>query len=123
MNTWIAAGALSGGISVICGAFGAHALADRLEPKALAIWQTAAQYQLTHSIALIAFALWATQAAPEFTDSRWPGYAFAGGIFIFSGTLYTLALTDIRWLGAITPIGGVLLISGWLGWAYQAWAK
>ena len=105
-------GAISGFISVGAGAFGAHGLRGRLDPTALAVFETAARYQMYHAFALFA-AAWAA--------SRWPGpwapragWLFVTGTLIFSGTLYTLALTGIRWLGAITPLGGAAFLAGWI---------
>jgi uncharacterized membrane protein YgdD (TMEM256/DUF423 family) len=93
-----------GFLAVAMGAFGAHMLKSVLEANDTAsIWQTAVFYHLTHSIA----GLWVAGKSP-LVFSLW-----TSGILIFSGTLYVLAITNIRWLGAITPIGGLLLIAGW----------
>lgn len=112
-------GAASGALSVAAGAFGAHALKVRLAPELLAIFDTAARYQALHALALLA-AAWAC--------TRWPGRAagvagwcFVLGTVLFSGSLYALALSGVRALGAITPAGGVLLIAGWLALALAAW--
>ena len=108
-------GALSALISVAAGAFGAHALRDRLPPDMLSVFETAARYQMYHALGLLAVA-W---AAP-----RWPGPAgaagwlFVTGTVLFCGSLYALVLTGQRWLGAITPLGGFAFI---LGWAALAW--
>ncbi len=94
-----------GFLAVALGAFGAHGLKDLLAHNATAaIWETAVLYHLTHSIA----ALWAADR------HRLVAWLWLGGITVFSGSLYILALSNIRWLGAITPIGGVLLLAGWL---------
>lgn len=101
-----------GGISVILGAFASHALKDRLSDKALAIWETGTKYQMYHALALIAIAL----LIARFPNSRLfvvAGYAFISGVVIFSGSLYALSLSGVKWLGAITPLGGVALIIGW----------
>ena len=105
-------GAISAFVSVGAGAFGAHGLRGRLDPSALAIFETAARYQMYHALALFAVA-WAV--------SRWPGpwaplagWIFVVGPLIFSGSLYALALTGVRWLGAITPLGGVAFLAGWI---------
>lgn len=110
------AGAKLALLAVALGAFGAHALRARLSPEDLAIFETGVRYQMYHALALFAVA-WAA--------SRWPGTAvnaagwmFIVGVLIFSGSLYALVLTDTRWLGAITPVGGVALI---LGWGLLAW--
>ncbi len=108
-------GALSGFIAVACGAFGAHALKARLTPEQLQIWETAARYQIYHALALVAVGLLASQ-----TPSPWAaraGWAFVLGTLLFSGSLYALALSGIRGLGAITPLGGVAFLAGWLMFA------
>lgn len=101
-------GALLGGLAVIAGAFGAHALRERLDAEQLEWWATAAQYQLVHALALLAVA--------ALLPSRGGGasWCFLLGTCVFSGTLYAMALGAPRWFGAITPIGGTLLIVGWL---------
>jgi len=108
-------------LGVAAGAFGAHGLEryfvehPALEPTYL----TAVRYQLIHGLALLAVA-WATIQWPG-TLVNLAGYAFVAGIIIFSGSLYVLVLTDTSWLGAITPIGGVALLAGWLLLASAAW--
>ena len=108
---WFAAGAALCGVGVVLGAFGAHALRERLAPDMLAVFETGVRYHLIHALALFAVA-WAA--------SRWPGPLvgaagglFVAGIVIFSGSLYALSISGVRWLGAITPIGGLCLIAGW----------
>jgi len=105
-------GALSAAVSVAAGAFGAHALRARLEPRQLEVFETAARYQMYHALALLVVA-WAA--------SRWPGslvsasgWLFVAGTILFSGSLYAMTFTGVRALGAITPIGGVCFIAGWL---------
>ncbi len=114
----VVVGALSGFVSVAAGAFGAHALKERLPADLLAVFDTGARYQLVHALAIVA-AAWAV--------SRWPGSAaglagwlFVVGTVLFSGSLYALALTGVRALGAITPIGGVAFLAGWLALAWAA---
>lgn len=100
--------AVVGGLAVCCGAFGAHGLSRILtENQTLTIWQTAAQYHLVHSAVL----LW---VAKHTVPHRAPFLLFLIGILVFSGSLYVLAVTNLKWLGAITPIGGSCLIIGWL---------
>jgi uncharacterized membrane protein YgdD (TMEM256/DUF423 family) len=118
-RTFFALGALSAGIAVILGAFGAHALRGRLGPDLLAVFEVGVRYQMYHALALLAVA-WAAD--------RWPGVAvvsagwlFVAGSAVFSGTLYLLTLTGHTWLGAITPLGGAALIAGWLLLAWAAW--
>lgn len=110
-------GCLSAFVAVGAGAFGAHALRARLDPGLLAVFETGARYQMYHSLAILA-AAWAAE--------RWgspaagaAGWLFAAGIVLFSGSLYALALSGVRWLGAITPLGGVAFLAGW---ALLAWA-
>jgi len=113
--------ALSACISVAAGAFGAHALAATLTPERLAVFETAARYQMYHALALLAVGLLATQA-----DSRAltiAGWLFVAGTLLFSGSLYALTLTGTRWLGAVTPLGGVAFIAGWLALAWAAWRR
>lgn len=101
-----------GGISVVLGAFASHALKDRLSDRALEIWETGTKYQMYHALALILVAL----LISRFPDSVLlvvAGYAFVAGITIFSGSLYALSLSGIKWLGAITPLGGAAFIIGW----------
>lgn len=116
---FVIAGALSGLVGVAAGAFGAHALRERLPADLLAIFETGARYQMYHALALLA-AAWAT--------TRWPGgfatasgWLFIVGTLIFSGSLYLLSLTGLRWLGAITPLGGVAFLAGWLCLMLAAW--
>lgn len=116
---FVALGALSAFIAVAAGAFGAHALKARLAPDLLAIFDTAARYQLTHALALLAVA-WACRRWPG-SSVRWAGWCFAIGTVLFSGSLYLLALTGARGLGAVTPFGGVAFLLGWLLLAWGAW--
>lgn len=100
--------ALLGGLGVALGAFGAHGLKTVLEANGtVAIWGTASLYQLVHAVALLALA--AAGRADRVIGALW-----VGGVVVFSGSLYVLAVTNIKWLGAITPIGGTALIIGWL---------
>ena len=113
-----------GSLAVGLGAFGAHGLRGMLRdaPDAadrLGWWQTAAHYHLVHALALGLCAWLASRG--EGMSARVAGYAFALGVVIFSGTLYSMALGGPRWLGAITPIGGVSLILGWVAVVVAAW--
>jgi uncharacterized membrane protein YgdD (TMEM256/DUF423 family) len=107
---WMA-GCLFAGLAVAAGAFGAHALRARLTPEMLAVWETAARYQMYHALALIAVALLAARGLP----GPWAAAAglLGGGILLFSGSLYALALTGVRGLGAITPLGGLCWLAAW----------
>jgi uncharacterized membrane protein YgdD (TMEM256/DUF423 family) len=105
-------GALSAMLSVAAGAFGAHALRSRLGADSLAVFETAARYQMFHALGLFA-AAWAASRWP----GAWPtrsGWLFMVGTVLFSGSLYALALSGVRWLGAIAPLGGVAFLLGWL---------
>ncbi len=109
-------GALTAGLAVALGAFGAHGLEGRVTPERLETYQTGVLYHLAHALALLGVS-WAA--------SQWPGGAvhaagwlFVAGIVLFSGSLYLLVLTDTRWLGAVTPFGGVAFL---IGWALLAW--
>ena len=115
---FLAAGAISGGISVAAGAFGAHALRARLPPDLLAVFQTGAQYQLAHALALLACGLLAGRAPGPATAAA--GWLFLAGTVLFSGSLYALALSGVRVLGAITPFGGIAFLGGWAALAWAA---
>ena len=110
-------GAIAAFIAVALGAFGAHSLKTRLSPDMLSIFEVGVRYQMYHALGLIAVA-WATARWPE-ANLNAAGWAFIIGIVIFSGSLYLLSLTDIRWLGAITPIGGLAFL---IGWAILVWS-
>lgn len=103
--------ALAGASGVALGAFGAHGLRARLDEAALATWHTAVLYHLFHALALLALALFARATGRAV---GLPAALFAAGIVLFSGSLYLLALTHWRWLGPLTPLGGVALLAGWL---------
>jgi uncharacterized membrane protein YgdD (TMEM256/DUF423 family) len=117
---FFALGAISAGLAVALGAFAAHGLRSRILPEALQTFETGARYHMYHALALLAVA-WAA--------TRWPGGAvtaagwlFVAGTLLFSGSLYLLAVTGVRTLGAITPFGGLAFILGWLALAWAAWA-
>ena len=101
----IAAGAINAAVAVAAGAFAAHGLRERLEARALEVFETGARYHMYHALGMIAAGLVAARA---------PGWVFQAGIALFSGSLYALALTDVKALGAITPIGGVAFLVGWI---------
>lgn len=100
------------GLGVALGAFGAHALRDRLAADMLTIFETGVRYQMYHALALFGVAL-AAQRWPASSLPALAGWLFVAGIVIFSGSLYILAATGIRWWGAVTPIGGVAFLAGW----------
>lgn len=112
-------GSISAFLAVVLGAFGAHSLKNRLSPEMLNIFEVGVRYHMYHALALIAVA-WASV--------RWPsgsiiaaGWLFLAGTIIFSGSLYLLSMTGLRWLGAITPIGGAAFLLGWLLLAWGVW--
>ena len=109
---WGVAGALSACMAVIAGAFGAHALRASLTPAALATFETAARYQLFHALALLVVA--GMLERPRHPAVARAAGAFLAGTVLFSGSLYALALTGHRRLGAVTPLGGAAFIAGWL---------
>lgn len=111
MNKWLFAGSVAGFTGVALGAFGAHLLRDRLEPDLLRVWETAVLYHLIHAPALVGVA-WVASRRPG-RAATGAGIAFTAGLMLFSGSLYLLALTGVRGLGAITPLGGVAFLTGW----------
>lgn len=126
-KAWVICGAVLGGLSVALGAFGAHGLLGALESQGLSAadlarrlenWETAARYHMYHALALIAVGWIASRSGGAWSSVA--GWCFIVGTAIFSGCLYALVLSGVRVLGAIVPIGGVLLIVGWLSLAIAA---
>ena len=120
-RVFFAIGCVSAVVAVALGAFGAHGLRARLGPDLLATFEIGVRYQMYHALALLAVGL---------ALSRWPssasvlaGWLFVAGTLIFSGSLYVLALSGLRWLGAITPIGGAAFIVGWIVLAWSVWPR
>lgn len=112
-------GAVFAATAVAAGAFGAHALKTILDPPMLAVYETAARYQMYHALGLFVVA-WLCRE----THSRWAvkaGWLFCAGILLFSGSLYIVALGGIKWMGALTPLGGASFIGGWTCIAWTAW--
>lgn len=105
--------------AVGAGAFGAHALRDRLPADLLAVFETAARYQMYHALALLAVGAAASRGTG--TQLITAGWLFVAGIVLFSGSLYLLALTGERWLGAVTPLGGAAFLAGWTLLALAGW--
>jgi len=103
---------INGFLAVGIGAFGAHALRDRLTPELVSTFQTGVQYHMFHTLALFGVGL-LLLVLPQATLPRISGYLFTLGIVLFSGSLYVLAITGIRWLGAITPLGGLCFLAAW----------
>ena len=119
VRLWFITGCLMAGLGVAAGAFGAHALKQRLSPELLQVFETGVRYQMYHAFGLLAVAL---------AMNRWPNSAlqiaawlFVAGIVLFSGSLYALCLSGIRVLGAITPIGGLCFLGGWVFLALTIW--
>ncbi len=115
---WFATGAGFGALAVILGAFGAHTLKATVEPRMLEVFETGARYQMYHALALLAVSHAATRWPGSLTQAS--GYLFVLGILLFSGSLYAMTLTGIKSLGAITPIGGLCFITGWICLALTA---
>jgi uncharacterized membrane protein YgdD (TMEM256/DUF423 family) len=117
-STWFGMGAVAAAIGVGLGAFGAHGLKARVSPEMLTVFETGVRYHLIHALGLLAVG-WAA--------GRWPGsltqaagILMVSGIVLFSGSLYIMTLTGIRWLGAITPLGGLAFIAAWMSLAISA---
>lgn len=114
--------AASAFVAVAAGAFGAHALRDRLAPDLLSVFQTGATYQMYHALALLAVGVLLGRSAlggsPWLTTAGW---LFVAGTLLFSGSLYVLALSGVRWLGAVTPLGGVAFLAGWIALVVGVW--
>ena len=108
---WMALAGLYGAVGVALGAFGAHGLRGRVTPERLAVWHTATEYHLLHAAVLLGLALW-LRLVPQAPMVGAAAACIAAGVLVFSGSLYVLVLADLRWLGAVTPLGGVLLIVG-----------
>ena len=106
-------GASFGLLAVILGAFGAHALRNKLADSLLAAYQTGVQYQFYHAFALLVVGI-LLSLYPNVSLLKWSAQAFAIGVILFSGSLYLLALTEWRWLGPVTPLGGLAFIVGWV---------
>ena len=120
-RSFIALGSIAGCLAVALGAFAAHGLKAHLPAAALATFELGVRYQMYHALALLAVGL---------VYSRWPGRAavasgclFVIGMVLFSGSLYALSLSDMRWIGVVTPFGGLALLMGWLCLAWAAWQR
>ena len=114
MRLWLAVAAVNGALAVAAGAFGAHGLEARLTPDMLAVFEAGARYHMYHALAM---------ALAAIVGAGWAAGLFAGGIALFSGSLYLLALSGATWLGMITPLGGVLFLAGWICLAFSAMRK
>jgi uncharacterized membrane protein YgdD (TMEM256/DUF423 family) len=123
-RVFLSLGAASAFVAVAAGAFGAHALRDRLSADMLGTWQTAAAYQMYHALALLAVGIvlgrFSSEGPPWLTAAGW---FFLAGTVLFSGSLYALALSGVTWLGAVTPLGGVAFLLGWAVFAIGVWQR
>ena len=121
-NRWLVAGATLAGLGVAAGAFGAHGLEGRVTADLLEVFETGARYHVVHAIALLVVGL-AMEREGAAVPRWWnvAGWLFTVGILVFAGSLYVLALTGQRWLGAVTPIGGACFLSGWAAVAVAAY--
>ena len=113
--------ALLGGSAVGFGAFGAHALKERLSERSLEIFETAARYQMYHALALLLVGVLMSQSTTEQPVLTASGSAFLVGVVLFCGSLYVLSFSGIKWLGAVAPLGGLALMVGWVSIAIAAW--
>ncbi len=118
LQNWKFVGAVLGGVAVAAGAFGAHALRDRLDGPSLGRWHTGAQYEMAHALALVLVGI-VSERAPSRALTL-AGWAFTTGVVLFSGSLYALAISPAPWLGPVTPLGGLLLLAGWVALAVSA---
>jgi uncharacterized membrane protein YgdD (TMEM256/DUF423 family) len=119
MRGWLVLGAVNAFLSVAAGAFGAHALRARLPQDLQVIFETGARYHMYHALGLLAVGLLGlSRPSPLLSGAGW---AMLAGIVLFSGSLYALALSGVRALGAITPLGGLGFLAGWLMFAVAAW--
>ncbi|HSR70722.1 MAG TPA: DUF423 domain-containing protein [Acidobacteriota bacterium] len=118
MRNLLLAASVLGFLGVAAGAFGAHGLKSRLSQEMLEIFDTGVRYHLLHVLAVLASA-WVLDRLQQ-PSALWAGWLFVAGILIFSGSLYMLSLTGTRWLGAVTPVGGVAFLAGWLCLAWAA---
>ena len=117
---FISVAALAGMFAVMLGAFGAHALKNTLDDYAMGVFETAVQYHFYHAFALLAVGIIALSQADSVL-LKTSGWLFIVGLVLFSGSLYTLSFSGARWLGAITPLGGLAFIAGWGCLAAASW--
>jgi uncharacterized membrane protein YgdD (TMEM256/DUF423 family) len=119
LRTFLILGSINGLVAVALGAFGAHVLKARLSSDMLSVFQTGVQYQMYHALALILVAILSNHLASTGTVN-WSGWLFFAGILLFSGSLYALSLSGVKVLGAITPLGGLAFLAGWIMLAWAA---
>ncbi|MBE7679623.1 MULTISPECIES: DUF423 domain-containing protein [Paenibacillus] len=121
-RVWMTVGAVMTMLSVAIGAFGAHMLKEKIGADAIAVYETGVQYHMIHAVALLIVGLTAGQLGVS-SKLKWAARLLFIGIIVFSGSLYVLSITGIKVLGAITPIGGVAFIAGWLLFALDVWQR
>jgi len=121
VRVFLTIAALLGGSAVGFGAFGAHALKERLSERSLEIFETAARYQMYHALALLLVGVLMSRSTTEQTFLTASGWAFIVGVGLFCGSLYALSFSGIKWLGAVAPLGGLALMVGWVSIAVAAW--
>lgn len=114
-------GAILGGLSVAAGAFASHALREKLPERSMEVFETATRYQMYHALSLLFVALLLSRAEMNLSLLTASGVAFIVGALVFCGSLYALSLSGMKILGAITPLGGVAFIVGWICLAVAAW--
>ena len=117
----LAVGSLMAGLGVAAGAFGAHMLKSTLDPAMLAVYDTAARYQLFHAIGMVLVGLAMKQLDDRTLATA--GWLFAAGLLLFCGSLYGMALFGLKWLGPLTPLGGLAFIAGWMLFAWKIWRR
>lgn len=113
VRTFLVIAAILGGLSVAGGAFASHALRENLTERSLEIFETGARYQMYHALALLAVAILLSRADVASGLLTAAGFAFIAGVLIFSGSLYALSLSGIKWMGAVAPLGGTAFLIGW----------
>ncbi|HEX6982107.1 MAG TPA: DUF423 domain-containing protein [Balneolaceae bacterium] len=119
---FLVAGSIAMALAVMLGAFGAHGLKKTLSDEMLGIFETAVAYHFYHAIGLLILGLTA-HYLPDSDSLKWSGWLMMAGILIFSGSLYILSISGVRWLGAITPIGGLCFIASWILFALAVWKR
>ena len=119
MKTFLLLGSVSAFLAVALGAFAAHGLKDKLSPEMLGVFEVGVRYHLYHSLALFVVA-WIGSQYPEVNSSP-AGWLFAAGIVLFSGSLYAMSVSGTRWLGIVTPFGGICFLGGWIWIAWGVW--
>ena len=120
-RTFFIMGSIVSGLAVALGAFGAHGLKNLVAPEMIDTWEKAVRYQMYHALGILLLAWAVTHWPPQANLLTVGGWLFLAGVMLFSGSLYILVLSGIKWLGAITPLGGVAFVAGWLCMVIAAW--